>query len=174
MSSRRNRNRPELRAEELILDTGPLFDFLLLRFSEETGRVGLENDLNYLKTDLDAQRFRGFVTGHQIVLTTPGVVAEIQRHQRRHLPGDQGRFWRLARGQFHELRIDEEAVRLGEMEEGDLSNQGPVDASLLQLARRRLGQYRRVAVLTADRPLWERCRNQQILACWIHEILAGP
>jgi rRNA-processing protein FCF1 len=123
---------------------------------------------------VDAQRFKDFVVRHRTVLTTPGVVAEIQGHQRRRLRGEQGGFWALARRQFHELRIDEEAVRLGEMEEGDLTNQGPVDASVLELARRRLVQYRRVAVLTADEPLWERCRNQQIPACWIHEILAGP
>lgn len=163
-------------AETFILDTGPLFDFLLLRFSEEASRERLREDLEYLKTDLYRRHFKEFMMRQKPFLTTPGVIAEIQGLSRR-LPSltrvDEGSFWTLARKEFRELGIDEEIIRLGEMQEEDLANYGPVDASLLELARRKQGEHRRVAVLIGDERLWHRCQKQQIPVRWIHEILSG-
>lgn len=151
-----------------IIDTGPLLDFLFIRCNEELGWKHLSGAIQFLKSHRQIKRFEDFLKTKKPILTTPGVIAEIQSGSRRE-KCDQPRFWRFARNELLNIGIQEDIIRLAEMIEGDVISFGPVDASLLKLLKEKLshGGF----LVTSDESLWRRCHESLLRVKWLQEII---
>ncbi len=133
---------------------------------------------------LERAIFEGFLKSQRgRLLTTAGVIAEIQGHIRRAQKeskastlaglGSLIAFWDMVRDVFVDLRIREETPSLVELERETLIALGPVDASLVKLTQAFQGPSRRV-LLTNDNALRLHCRTMEIPAqlvpTWIHTL----
>ncbi len=168
--------------ERFLLDTGPLQEFFILRYQAESRRRWPDRTFQFqaLRTPLDQEDFHRFVQANRGHLgTSSGVVTEVHRFLRdaeRHCQPPRARqdlrhdFWTLVCRTFRDLGIAEHTVHVVEMAEQALVDYGPVDAGLLELAKRSVKQVR-VVVLTADRRLLELCRQHELGAEYVRDIL---
>lgn len=158
------------------LDTGPLLDFLLLRFDafvtngRETPIARHEpsqqfrDKVKVLKTPELRQAFERFLAKRKPFVTVPGVLVEIHRHART-LPGlDLKRFWARAQDELGMLGIIERSVPLTQMDASMLSEFGPVDESLVVVSKTRL------ALVTLDTKLYGQCRTRDVRCLTVEEI----
>jgi len=166
-------------ARTYLLDTGPIFDYLLARFSEDERRPELLAEARFLSTPARLAIFKVFVAQHAPFITVAGVVVEVQHVLQRHRreagllkKSDHAPFWSLLRGEYLAAPVSEEFLRVDELHGDVLSRYGPVDSALVTLALRYLGQNRDVAVLTGDWGLVRRCRALQVPVEWIDDVLA--
>lgn len=169
--------------EHFLLDTGPLLDFLVLRYEAESKRPLPRGTFQFqaLLTQLDREDFEKFVTANRgYLVTSSGVVTEMYGRLQRVEKGvpEQARkglkrvFWDLVCATFRELGMDERAVPVVEMTGQVLADFGPTDAGLFELAMRSVKVDRRVVVvLTADRGLLELCRRHAIQAEYVPDRL---
>jgi hypothetical protein len=158
---------------QIVADTGPLYDFLVLHFR---GTVAAFKDV---KTPKDLWHVGGdqkrqlvltsyFKDEIEALWTTPGVVAEIWRLSWR----DMGRgsnalsaFWTSATLWFRDKPVTEESVPLLELPEDMLGRLGPVDAGLIELAKRlakRPAHSHQLQMLTGDSGLRDECEKQGV------------
>lgn len=167
-----------------LLDTGPVFDYVLARFSEDTGRSDLLNDVRFLNTSARLAAFKRFLLDHSPSITVGSVVAEVNHVFRRHRQeakklkkshglkkADGAPFWRLLTAEYVALTINEELLRVVELNVDVLDTLGPTDSAVVTLALRYLSQHRDVAVLTGDRRLYRRCRSMQVPAEYMEQTL---
>ncbi len=168
--------------EHFVLDTGPLLEFLVLRYQTETGARWPDSFFQFqaLPTRLDREDFEKFLKVNSGRLaTSSGVAAEMHRFLQRaedscgwrQRQGLRDRFWRLVCGKFRELKMGEDAIRLIEMAETILIDYGPVDASLLELAKRPVEHVDRVVVLTSDGRFLKLCQKKEIPAEFVADRL---
>lgn len=169
--------------EHFLLDTGPLLEFLVLRYQAESKRLwpGGTFQFQALLTPLDREDFEKFVKANRGYLgTSSGVITEmhgfLQRAEREMPP--QARkdlkhgFWGLVCATFRDLEMDERTVPVVEMAEQVLADFGPTDAGLLALAMRSVNKADGgIVVLTADRGLLELCRRHAIHAEYVPDRL---
>ncbi len=166
--------------DQFILDTGPLMEFLVRRYEQQFGPPWPDPRFNFhaLRSPIDTvacERF--FAASRNQLRTTPGVVVEIRYHLRcAERSGTisphrvlRSRFWQLAQDEFRQLGMDEHLIRLLDVRQEILIDAGPVDAGLLELARRFLQQGDSVVVLTDDDNFRKQCGREQVTA----EGLAG-
>lgn len=78
-----------------------------------------------------------------------------------------GAFWKFAKEELAELKLEERFDRLDEMDTGHLQAVGPTDTSLLQRA-----QHSGRTLLTGDRELRGRCIEQGIKVLTCAKVLA--
>jgi hypothetical protein len=71
------------------------------------------------------------------------------------------------------MKMEEEVVKLLKMDVGLVSRFGPIDGSILELARRHAG--RNPLILTSNRPLYGECKKAGLKVSHILEVtLANP
>ena len=104
------------------------------------------------------------------VHTSPQVIAEVywltKRSGRKFRdPAALDPFWKLARQEFEQLKLEEHSVTLEQTDFSEFLRYGPADSSVLQLALRR-----RAAVLACDGPLRDRCEEREITVLGYSEI----
>lgn len=168
--------------ERFLFDTGPLQEFFVLRYQAESNRrwPGRTFQFQALLTPLDREDFERFVRVNRGHLgTSSGVVTEMHRFLRdaedRCQPQDRPdlrrRFWGLVCATFRDLGIAEDAVPVVGMTEQALVDYGPVDAGLLELAKRPVKDAGRAVVLTADRRLHELCLQEGVSAEYVTDRL---
>lgn len=168
--------------EHFLLDTGPLQEFFVLRYQAESSHRWPDHTFHFhsLVTQLEREDFEKFVQDNRGHLgTSSGVVTEMHRFVRdaadrcQTLAGQDltRRFWGLVRATFRELGIAEHVVPVVDMTEQVLVDCGPVDASLLELAKRRAKDAGRVVVLTGDRRLLELCLRLGLSAEYVSDRL---
>lgn len=176
-------------SEHYVLDTGPLIDFFVLTFEEETGARWLRGCVPPQGVRFPAERglFETFLQERRgWLLTAPGVVAELENHVQRlvnrckpHNLQDafRARFWGLVCDRWRAWDIREAPVSLSELDPEIVAKHGPVDASLLRLVQAAAKGERRV-LLTNERALFGLCVKQRlpahIVATWIRSLLSGP
>lgn len=160
--------------EHVVLDTGPLADFLVLTYAHETDErwvldtrfrlMGVRTPSERRKVELFFQARRGRL------ITTPGVVSEIEGHvreigqackPREAEPAFRRRFWRIALDSLSELRVREESVACLEVDSELVMKVGPVDAGLMRLTEVAPTGDPRV-LLTNDQELAGMCRAREI------------
>jgi len=129
-----------------VVDTGPLFNVLVLNFvgpSQTPPYSGFENALtDYLRYDFPAQRkLLGLFDSIQEILITSHVVGELTglHNARTKLP--LGEFWLSSVKYLARKKVDERLLRLVEICDSDeglksVSEIGPTDSGLINLARR--------------------------------------
>lgn len=151
-----------------IVDTGPLFDFLLWRFSESFEILTLLSGLRYLRTRTYKKSIQWYFTVAKPITTCPEVIAEVHRHAEGILRGSRlGDFWRFAQKELIELGLSEKLVELIQMDGDTLSSLGPTDTALLHLSR----QIRQ-PVLTEDGKLATKCRGWELPVLSVTDVVA--
>ena len=103
--------------------------------------------------------FHSFLEHHKgRLLTSSGVIAEIERHIRkavskahyRNIKELQNRFWTLVQDKMKELKFDEDTQHLVDMPKNILTDLGQVDTSIIELAKKHAKSGKRFIVLTTD------------------------
>ncbi len=148
--------------KSLVIDTSILFDFLIWRFSADTG-VRIPDWLLKHLSSCPLKELGWYLGAARPIHTSSQVVAEIQglaksRAQLRDQRLES--FWTLARQEFAQIQLVDHLVTMTEMDYQDFVRYGPTDASILRLAIRL-----EAAVLASDGPLRDRCveRETQVL-----------
>lgn len=109
--------------EHFVLDTGPLLDYFTRLYDDQYHSTWLSANISCVtpqdKTWVAA--FHSFLEHHKgRLLTSSGVIAEIERHIRkavnkapyRNIRELQDRFWTLVQNKMKELKFDEDTKRL--------------------------------------------------------------
>lgn len=152
-----------------IVDTGPLFEFLLWRFSESFRIPTLLSGLRYLKTDTSKKSIQWYFTVAKPITTCPEVIAEVHRHAEGIFRGSRlGDFWRLAQKELTELGLGEKLVELVQMDGDILSSFGPTDTALIHIAC--LSPNLSQPVFTEDSRFAGQCRKKQVSVLGIADI----
>jgi len=147
----------------LILDTGPIREMVTFHAVEEYGFERLRGDLEFIRDTDSYGRCSKFIASFMRKTTSASVVKELDYWIRNTEPIGKERLWSRVAEEFREMRMDEEVVRLvemasaGEMGLALLAKLGPVDLSLLRLARHHANEG--AHVLTTDGPLCGECER---------------
>lgn len=154
-----------------IVDTGLLFDFLLWQFSDSFRIPTLLSKLRYLTNDFYRKSVRWYFTNAKPVTTCPEVVAEIHHHAESIWRGSYlGDFWRFAQKELIELGLNEEMVKLVQMDADTLSSFGPTDTALLRIAS--LSPNFSQPIFIADGRLAGQCRKKELNVLGIADVLS--
>ena len=142
-----------------IVDTGPLFDYLLWRFSDFIRNHNLIAKLMYLTDDPSKKSLRWYFSVAKPITTSPHVISEIHRHAEQVLRGPYLKnFWQFAQKELKDLGMDEKLVELVHMNGETLSFFGPTDTALLQIAANSHTQ----SIFTEDTRLAGQCRKREV------------
>jgi len=153
----------------LILDTGPIRELVLFHAVSEFKLEKLRRSLRFINDAESYDRCSQFVASFTNTMTTSAsVVVELYHWIRETEPHGQSRLWRRVYEEFRNMGMDEEVIRLLEMDVDFVLRFGPVDASLLELARRHAASN--PLILTTDSPLYGECKKSGLNVCHIDEI----
>ena len=147
--------------ELLIFDTGPLREMVTFHAVEQYGFERLRGELWLIRDPQSYGQCSKFIASFRRKTTSASVVAELNYWIRNTEPAGQERLWNRVYEEFREMGMDEEVVKLVEMVSagrtglGLLTRLGPVDVSLMELAR--LHAKDDPTLLTTDDPLCGEC-----------------
>jgi hypothetical protein len=153
-----------------LVDANLLFDYLVRRFCVRADPPIKVPNLRKLSTPDLKEAFRWYLDLAKPIQTSPHVIAEIQglAKSRLHWYGERlASFWTFAQQELTRLRLQEDLIRIVEMDTDDLPSLGPTDTSLLALAARSES-----LVLTDEGGLRGRCDEKQIRVWGSSEILS--
>ncbi len=153
-----------------IVDTNLLFDFLLWRFSDSLKILPLLAELKYLKAAPYRASLQWYFKIAKPITTCPEVIAEIHGHAER-TPGLQLKnFWKFAQSELAELGLNEELIKVVDMDADILSTLGPTDTALLRLGM--LYQTQKQPILTEDTKLAGHCRKRELSIITKYDVLS--
>jgi len=153
-----------------LVDANLLLDYLAWRFSAQATRAFPEPNLQHLSTPNLKDAFSWYLEFAKPIRTSPHVIAEIHGLAKSRLGWYDARlesFWRFAQQELARLLLQEQLVRVVEMDTDDLPSFGPTDTSLLSMA-----SGSDSLLLTDERELRGRRDRAQIRTWGIYEILA--
>jgi hypothetical protein len=157
------------RQKLLILDTGPIRELVLFYAVSEFRLEKLRKTLRFIKDQESYEKCSGFVGSFRGRTTTSAsVVAELYHWIRTTEPFGQSKLWRRIYEEFRDMGMDEEVVKLVDMDPVFVTRFGPIDVSLMGLARRHVG--RNPVILTADWPLYGQCKSSGFHVSFIEEV----
>lgn len=154
--SDRGVNRPGI----LIMDTGPIWELILYRAVKELGFAGLKRNLTYFVDSEAYETCGNFLSSFRKKTTSASVVAQLHTFIRGTDRQGRRQLWAQVYDEFEKMGMDEDVVRLLDMDPDLIAKYGPTDVSLLEIARRNLKQ--RPVILTLDSPLHSECRKAGI------------
>jgi len=144
----------------VIVDTGPLWELVLYRAVKELRFVNLERDLTHFVSREAYENCGSFLFSFRKKTTSASVVAElygkIQDTQRK----GRSQLWGLVYEEFRNMSMDEDVVRLLDMQSDFVAKYGPTDVSLIEIARQNVDQ--KPVILTLDSQLYTECMRAQI------------
>jgi hypothetical protein len=156
----------------LILDTGPIRELVLFHAVSEFRLENLRRSLRFIKDDRSYKSCSEYVASfRQMTTTSASVVVELYHWIRETEPYGQSKLWRRVYEEFQNMGMDEEVVKLLDMDASFVMRFGPVDGSLLELARRHTS--RNPVILTADSPLYGECKKGGLSVSHIDEVTVG-
>jgi hypothetical protein len=153
-----------------LVDANLLFDYLVWQFCVQADPPIEVPNLQKLSTPDLKEAFRWYLDLAKPIQTSPHVVAEIHGLAKSRLEwyGERlASFWRFAQRELARLRLQEDIIRILEMDPDDLPSFGPIDTSLLALAARSDS-----LVLTDEGKLRGRCDEKQISVWGSYDVLA--
>jgi hypothetical protein len=153
-----------------LVDANLLFDYLVWQFCVQADPPIEVPNLQKLSTPDLKEAFRWYLDLAKPIQTSPHVIAEIQglaKSRLRWYGKTLAPFWRFAQQELVRLGLQEDLIRVVEMDRDDLPSFGPTDTSLLTLAARPDS-----LMLTDDGALRGRCDEKQIRVWGSSEILA--
>ena len=156
-----------------IVDTGPLFDFLIWKFSETKKLEYLIKKLKYLHFKHRRIAVDWYLNFAKPILISPEVIAEINRHAQSVADLSKPQmeiFWAFSQSELRHLGIDEEMIKLLDMKTEILKKFGPTDTALFHLAQRpeNIGK----PVFTQDGKLRALCKTNEIHVLDVGEVLS--
>ena len=83
----------------------------------------------------------------------------------------QRRFWMLAQTQMCQLEFLENTHRIVDMTTDMLIKLGPVDTSIIGIAKSNMSSYKRFIVLTSDSGVFKRCTEEEVPVQWITDTI---
>lgn len=152
-----------------LVDAGLLFPFLVWRFSEFASISVGASELAPITSEHSRAAFLWYLDLAKPIGTSPHVIAEIHGLVKSRLKWKGNRlesFWKYAQKELSRLGLQEELVKVTEMEPKALGGFGPTDAAILALAK-----MWNAIVLTADRRLRSECAGQEISVLSYSEVL---
>jgi hypothetical protein len=153
----------------LILDTGPIRELVLFHAVSEFRLENLRRSLRFIQDEETYRKCSQYIASfRQMTTTSASVVVELYHWIRETEPYGQSKLWRRVYDEFQSMGMDEEVVRLLDMDVSFVMRFGPVDGSLLELARRHA--RRNPMILTTDSPLYGECKKVGLSVCHIHEV----
>jgi len=156
------------RCELLILDTGPIRELVGFHAVDRFGFERLRSDLCFISNPESYRMCTQFVASFRRKTTSASVVAELYRWIRETDPKGQAKLWNRVYEDFQNMGMDEEVVRLVEMDLGLVVTFGPVDVSLLELARRHADHN--PVLLTIDSKLYGECKKAGLHVSHLQEV----
>jgi hypothetical protein len=164
------------RRELLILDTGPIRELVTFHAVDQLGFESLQRELRFINDRESYDRCSKFVESFRRRTTSASVVAELNYWIRNTERAGQERLWNRVYEEFREMGMDEEVVRLVEMASAGgmglalLTRLGPVDVSLMGLARRHAQES--PPVLTMDNELCGECERAGLQVFHLREVMS--
>lgn len=156
----------------LLLDTGPIRELVLFHAVEEFRFESLRPKLRFIKHPTAYRQCSEFIASFRTKTTSASVVAELYHWIRDTDRTGQQKLWNRVYEEFENMRMEEEVVRLLEMNRGLVARLGPVDVSLFELAR--CHDIQRPVLFTAESRryggLYKECKDAGINVCDILEI----
>lgn len=143
-----------------LVDTNILFDFLLWRFSVENGMNVERLPLGPLRPTPLREPLLWYLDRAKPIQTSPHVIAEIHGLLKSRAGWKGVRlesFWGFAQAELVRLGLEEDLVKVTEMESETLRSLGPTDTAIVVLAAK-LGSV----VFTEDGELRGWCAKQEI------------
>ena len=167
-----------LKAKErfLILDTGPIREMVTFHAVEQYGFEGLRGELQFIRDSESYALCSKFIASFLRKTTSASVVAELNYWIQRTDRTGRVRLWNRVHEEFREMGMDEEVVKLLEMASGEevslalLTRLGPVDLSLMHLARRHGKEG--ALLLTSDRPLCTECAQAGVHVVHLQDVIS--
>lgn len=156
------------RASILVMDTGPIWELVLYRAVKELGFASLKRNLTHFVSSDAYDHCGSFLSSHRKKITSASVVAQLHRFIRETDRPGQRQMWALVFEEFEKMDMDEDVVKLLDMDLDLITAHGPTDVSLIEIARRNLNQ--RPVILTLDRQLHAECRKAQISSALLIEV----
>jgi hypothetical protein len=162
------------KCELLILDTGPIREMVTFHAVEQYRFERLRGDLQLIRDPQSYDECSRFIASFRRKTTSASVVVELHSWIRKTGPTGQERLWNRVYEEFREMGMDEEVVRLVEMASAGrmglalLTRLGPVDVSLMELAR--LHAKEDPVLLTTDDPLCGECERAGLHASHLREV----
>lgn len=155
-----------------IVDTGPLFDFLIWKFSETTKLKYLIEKLKYLKSNQLRSATQWYLDVAKPILICPGVIAEINglvRSSANLTNSQMGPFWTFSQKELLQLGIDEKMIKLVDMNPDILKSYWPIDTAIFHLAQceENIGK----PVFTAEERLRNLCVQKEIKVLGVYDVL---
>ena len=144
----------------LIMDTGPIWELVLYRAVKELGFANLRRDLRYFVSLEAYENCGSFLSAFGKKTTSASVVAELYGRIRGTEQKGHPQLWELVYEEFRNMRMDEDIVRLLDMEPSLVAKCGPTDISLIEIARRYANQ--KPVILKLDGQLHAECTKAQI------------
>jgi hypothetical protein len=141
----------EHRRELLILDTGPIRELVLFHAVQHLHFERLRRDLRFIRSQGSYDICGAFIHSFRRKTTSASVVAELNYWIRQTEPQGQLKLWNRVYDEFREMGMDEHVVRLLDMDSSAVAKFGPVDVSLLEIAKRQA--HLCPTVLTVELPL---------------------
>lgn len=154
MPSLFDKNQPR---ELLILDTGPIRELVLFHAVHHFRFQSLSSGLQFIRSSESYDQCGKFIGSFKRKTTSASVVAELHYWIRETERTGQERLWNRVYEEFREMGMDERVVKLLEMDIKLVARFGPMDVSLLEIARKN-GVFRPL-VLTVDGPLQRECER---------------
>jgi hypothetical protein len=155
----------------LIIDTGPIRELVSYQAVASYGFHALRGDLLFLRNESAYEVCSQFIATFRRKMTSASVVAELYHWIRKTEARGHARLWHRVYEEFRLMGMDEEVVRLLELEEDLVARFGPIDGSLIELARRHISQ--KPLILTIDRGLHGECIKAGFRASLAADIVQG-
>ena len=140
------------RRELLVLDTGPIRELVLFHAVHYFRFQNLSSDLKFILRSESYDQCVNFIREFRRKTTSASVVCEINRWIRKTATTGQLKLWKRVYDEFRDMGMDEDVVKLLAMDTLTVARFGPVNVSLLEIAKRQA--YLSPIVLTVDLPLY--------------------
>jgi hypothetical protein len=129
----------------------------------------LRRSLRFIKNEESYGKCSDFIASfRQMTTTSASVVVELYHWIRETEPHGQSKLWRRVYDEFQNMGMNKEVVKLLDMDANLVTRFGPVDGSLLELARRHAG--RNPVILTTDWALHGECKKAGLSVSHIDEV----
>jgi N-acyl-D-aspartate/D-glutamate deacylase len=151
----------------LILDTGPLWELVLYRAVSVFRYRRLSGELSFLRTPNSYNNLSDYIASFRNKVTAPHVVAEISHKILRTDKLGQKSLWAIVYDEFQGM--DEDLVRLIEMQRSAVERLGSVDASLLKLSSTYSAGTS--LILSIDSSLIAECKRSGLLVRHLLEVI---
>jgi hypothetical protein len=152
----------------LILDTGPIREIVSYYAVHNLRFHTLRPQLIHLVNPDTYENCSTFLSSFRKKTTSASVVAELYYWIRETEPMGHKQLWERVYQEFENMGMDENVVKLLDMQLELVTRYGPVDASLLEIARRNARQ--KPVILTLDSRLHAECVKAQISSQLLLEV----